>query len=217
MANVGEVRKLIGTSADTLRRWCDDDHFAMFLSPGATPPKGDERFFNAHDLRVLNYISTARKSHAGIEDIRKRLSRMKDSGWAGLPDVPDSWKRATGGEVAVTEVTELLTHTAELATLQTQVGYLRDERDNAVERAETVRRELDTMRADASASQSRVHALEVELAESQGRVSTLEARLQQYAITGGDQPLPVGAIIVSALVAGAVLVAAALVLARLLL
>lgn len=216
MANTGEVCKLLGVSNDTLRRWSNDEHFGRFLSPAATPPKGEERNYSEHDLRVLHFVASSRKDHASIEDIRQRLTRMRDSDWAGLPDIPEGWKRATGGEVPVKDVSEIVARTAELATLQAQVSHLREERDHAVERANQMQAKLDDLERSERTTQGELNALRVDLEAERGRVSTLEARLQAYSITG-DKPTPIALIIVAALVAGAVLVALALVLARLVL
>jgi hypothetical protein len=55
------------------------------------------------------------------------------------------------------------------------------------------------------------------LCQARGEVATPQARLQAYAITGGDRPIPVALIIVAALAAGAILVLVTIVVARLVL
>lgn len=215
MTTVSEVSNMIGTSPDTLRRWCTEEYTA-FLSPGATPGKGEVREFNTHDLRVLNYVATKRRIHRPHGEIREDLARFQAGGWAELPDVPEEWQQQTTGQITVAEAGERASHVAELTALTVENRNLRDRLQEARESVDQLQSRLQAVERSERATAGEVNDLRVQLSDARGEVNTLQARLQAYAITG-DTPTPVALIIVAALVAGAVLVALALVLARLVL
>ncbi len=215
--NTKEVADLIGTTPDTLRRWASQDYTA-FLSPGATPPKGDDRRFNEHDLRVLNYVSTSRDTGMPHDKIRATLTDMRSDGWKDLGPIPDEWtKPPADGRIAMSEAGEQAQQIARITALEMQVVNLRERLDEALERAEKAERELENLRAMQNTTDAQMHTAELELERAKGQVSALEARLSAYAITGGDNPIPVAVIVVvTALVAVAVVILV-FVVARLLL
>ncbi len=218
--NTATIARLIDVSPDTVRRWCDTrDYYGAFLSPGATPGDGIEREFNRHDLRVLHYIATERNfSKTPHELIKTALAGMQASGYAELPDVPDQWTAPPqDGRIAVNEASENAQQLAELTTLQIVNQTLREKLIDATERAERLQRDLDHLRSEKNVAETQVHSLELELERARGEVSTLQARLQSYAITGGERPIPVLLIILAALVVGALMVLITMVVVRLIL
>ena len=56
---VKQVAELVGTSPDTVRRYAE--RFQVFMSPSATPPKGQARTFTPFDVNVLAYVVTLKQ------------------------------------------------------------------------------------------------------------------------------------------------------------
>lgn len=212
--NVSSAARLVGTSPDSLRRWCEE--YAAFLSPSATPPKGVERDFNTHDLRILNYISAQRKAHALHDAIKDQLAAMQRDRWAELPPVPDDWQDGPAdGRIAVSDAAQHSQHLAEIAAQGIVIAQLRESLQNATERAERAERELSHLQASERATEGEKHALEVELATARGEITTLQARLSAYALTG-DRPLPLAVIVLVTALAAVVIVLVVFAVARLL-
>ena len=94
---------------------------------------------------------------------------------------------------------------------------MRDRLEEALERAEKAERELDNLRSTQSATDAQMHTAELELERAKGQVAGLEARLSAYAITSGDNLIPVAAIVVVTALAAVAVVVLVFVVARLLL
>jgi DNA-binding transcriptional MerR regulator len=213
--NVSSVARLVGTSPDSLRRWCEE--YAAFLSPSAVPPKGTERDFNTHDIRILNYIGAQRKAHALHDEIREQLVTMQRDGWAGLPPMPEEWQDGPAdGRIAVSEAAQHSQHLAEIAAQGIVIAQLREALQDATGRAERAERELSHLQASERATAGEKHELALELERARGEVATLQARLSAYALTG-DRPLPLAVIILVTALAVAAVVVVLLVVVRLVL
>jgi DNA-binding transcriptional MerR regulator len=212
--NTKEISDLLGVVPNTIRRWCEEYH--QYLSPTASPPKGKTRVFTPHDLRVLHYVSVLRDKGEPFETVAARLQAMHSDDWADLPDVPPEWLQPEE-QMPVTVAASKAYDVAQIAVLQRELEFSRRQLTEAKERVSALESELHALRASSASQGDTIHTLELELNTARGQVAALEARLSAYAITGGDNPIPVAAIIVfTALVAVAV-VAAVFVLARLLL
>jgi hypothetical protein len=209
--------RLIDVSASTLRRWCDA--YAVYLSPGANPPRGKVMILSDHDRRVLALVASMRNMGHEQPDILARLDELRGNEWRALPELPSEWG-GVGESVAVDVAASRAADLAQLAVLQSELQHTRLALQDALQRAEKLESELDSLRTETSASErasdARIHSLEVELTAARGEVRELQARLAAYAITGGDKPIPVAVIVAVALLAGAVLVALAFILARVL-
>ena len=72
MRQVSDVAKIFGVDRDTIKRWCLE--FADYLSPVATPPKGQTRFFDDSDIRVLAVIFYYWEEEPDFENIRYCLN-----------------------------------------------------------------------------------------------------------------------------------------------
>jgi DNA-binding transcriptional MerR regulator len=217
--NTATIARLIDVSPDTVRRWCDTrDYYGAFLSSGATPGDGFEREFNRHDLRVLHYVATGRSvSKTPHDQIKSALTVMRSNDYAELPDVPDQWIASPqDGRIAVNEASEQASQLAELTALQIINQTLRERLVEAAERAESLQRELNHLKATQSATESQVHSLEVELERVRGEVSALQARLASYSLTG-DRPIPLVILLAITALAVTVLVIVLLVVVRLVL
>ncbi len=213
--NVSSVARLVGTSPDSLRRWCEE--YAPYLSPSAVPPKGTERDFNTHDIRILNYIGAQRKAHALHDEIREQLVTMQRDGWAGLPPLPAEWDEPPAdGRIAVSDAGQHAQHLAEIAAQGIVIAQLRESLQDATGRAERLEHELHHVQASERATEAEKHDLAIELERARGEVATLQARLSGYALTG-DRPLPLAVIILVTALAAVAVVLLVLVVVRLVL
>lgn len=203
----------MGTSSNTIRRWIAEFH--AYLTPTAHPPKGKPRVLAPHDQRVLHYVNAARNGGQPVETIHARLSAMQSDEWEGLPEIPPEWDQR-GDTITVPAAASRAYDMAQLAVLQKDLEYTRQALEAATERAESLLAELEAVRADKGASDSRIHALELELSTARGEVDTLRARLAGYALAG-DRPLPLAVIILVTALAVAALVIVLLVVVRLVL
>lgn len=206
-----ELADLVGVTTNTIRRWCDEFH--KYLTPQASPPKGKPRVLTSHDARVLQYVAAARDAGQPIEMVIARLDAMQADDWQGLPDTPPEWDQR-GDTITVPAAASRAYDVAQIAVLQRDLEYTRQALEAATGRAESLLAELEAVRADKGASDSRVHALELELSAARGQVDTLRARLAGYALAG-DRPLPLAVIIGATALAVALLVIVLLVVARL--
>lgn len=212
---MSSVARLVGTSPDSLRRWCEE--YAAFLSPSAVPPKGTERDFNTHDICILNYIGAQRKAHALHDEIREQLVTMQRDGWAGLPPLPEEWQDGPAdGRIAVSEAAQHSQHLAEIAAQGIVIAQLRESLQGATERAERAERELSHLQASERATEAEKHELALELERARGEVSTLQARLAAYSITG-DKPVSLPVLVAVTALAAVAVVLVVLVVVRLVL
>lgn len=128
--------ELAQVSPNTLRNWTG--LFEPYLSPNASPPKGQPRILTDHDVQVLNYVSTLRDTGMSIEAIGERLHELQAGNWTELPAVPQEW-RDGGDSVSVEMAASRASELAQLAVLQTELQHTRQ----ALELAETRVRELE--------------------------------------------------------------------------
>lgn len=211
-----ELSTLLGVASNTIRGW--GRTFRDFLTPSATPKKGQPRRYSRHDQRVMYLIATLKRTSMSEEMIFERLVEMRDQNWTGLPDLPPEW-----GEVDDTGVLEVVhsehraRELAQVQVLQAEISRLTADLQNAQSHAKALETELDALKNEANVSSSKIHALELELSSARGEVAELKARLSAYAITGGDRPLPVALIIVVSAMAAVLVVVVVFVIARLLL
>jgi len=212
---------LLGVSGMTLRRW--SDRFEQFLTPAATPPAGENRSFQHHDQRVMLLIRDLRDANIKFEDIEDRLHTEKENDYATLPDVPAEWAGQPEETIALSLAGARASEMVSIATLQTQLQHanqqiadIKQQFQEARERAEKLEHELSQARASQTATAGQKQALELELERARSDARELQARLGAYTL-GGERPVSPLLLIVGALVAGAVLVALAFVLASLLL
>ncbi len=210
--------RLIDVSASTLRRWCDA--YAVYLSPGANPPKGKVMILSDHDRRVLALVASMRNMGHEQPDILARLDELRGNDWRELPELPGEWG-GVGESVAVDVAASRAADLAQLAVLQSELQHTRLALQNALQRAEKLESELDSLRTETGASErasdTRIHSLEVELTAARGEVRELQARLAAYAITGGDKPIPVAVIVAVTAMAAVLVVLVVLIVARLVL
>ncbi len=233
--NPAELAKKIDVSGDTLRRWTKE--YRDFLSPSATPPKGQPRIMSEHDQRVLHMVKSLRDAGQDREAIITTLHREQEDGWAGLPSVPDGWQSpAIRADVAASRATELAT----VAALQTQLQHVTRALEDAQRRVMTLEQSLEQaaererqLRDDSVARERALneHAaeidqqrqvLQVSLLEAKADVTRLEgdlkaqsARLEAYSF-GRERPIHIVYIVAGALLFGALLVAIIFVVASLL-
>lgn len=213
--NVKAVSDLIGISPASLRRWTGE--YAEFLSPGATPPLGDDRRLNEHDIRVLHYIGASREAGMAHDKIKQQLIDWQRDGWTELPHIPDEWTSPPqDGRIAVSEAREESSALATVAAQQVVIQTLREQLETASDRAEKLQQDLDHLQATQRATESEVNALRVDLERARGEVAALQARLSAYTLTG-ERPIPLALIILVTALAAVVIVLIVFVVARVLL
>jgi DNA-binding transcriptional MerR regulator len=232
--NPAELAKLIEVSGDTLRRWTRE--YRDYLSPSATPPKGQPRIMTEHDQRVMLLIRTLRNAGQDRDAIILTLQREQENGWSNLPPLPENWGTPTiRADVAASRASELAT----VAALQTQLQHvtkaLEDaqrrvasleealaeaaERERAL-REESIARER-ALRDQAAEVERERQELQIRLLEAKGDVTRLEGDLKAYAARleaysfGRERPIHIVYIVAGALLFGALLVALIFVIASL--
>jgi DNA-binding transcriptional MerR regulator len=206
-----QLATLLDTSEDTIRRW--SAHFAMYFSPSANPPKGEDRAYTERDVRIMAYISALRNMGNSLKTIAERL---ETTDLDTLPEVP-GWERPEPAMIPAEQAGAVL----EVAQLRSALRSAEQERDRALavlteakERVTALEQALEAARQDTTVHADRVHQLQIELAEANGRVAALEGQLQAYSLAG-RQVGPV-ALVGIVLVAALILVVTLLVIARLL-
>lgn len=209
--NVKAVGRLIGASSDTVRRWTSE--YSEFLSTAAVPGFGRERKYSQHDIRVLAYISAARELGRSLDEIREELVGLQKGGWADLPPSPPEWNTPEqDGRIAVVDAREESQAIATVAAQQVIIQTLREQLQEAQDRAENLQRRVDNLETSSNTTQAEVSELRVQLAEARGQVETLKARLGAYHL-GGDKPIsPLALIGLVALVTVAVVILIALIM-----
>lgn len=205
----------IGTHPDTIRRWTKK--YAPFLSNSATPKKGSSRVYTRHDAAVMQFIGAQRDAGLDLDDIYKRLVELRDQQWENLPAAPDVWfEQERDDAISLKVASERASELAQVAVLQNELTHTREMLQEAQQREFQLQHDLENLQASERASSGEIADLKLQLAQEQGNVAALKAQLQQYAL-GGNQPLPVGAIIVRVALVMVVIVLCVFVVARLLL
>lgn len=233
--NPAELAKLIDVSGDTLRRWTKE--YRDFLSPSATPPKGQPRNMSEHDQRVMKMIKSLRDAGQDREAIIDTLRREQENDWAGLPSAPEDWRAsAVRSDVAASRANELAT----VAALQTQLQHvtraleeaqyrvtaLEQSLEEAAERERQIRDESATREREINEHAAEIdrqrQALQINLLEARTEVARLEgdlkaqvARLEAYSF-GRERPIHIVYIVAGAVLSGALLVVIIFVVASLL-
>ena len=200
--NMKKVADKLGVVPNTVRNWIDEYH--QFLSSSAHPPKGRTRVLTAQDVRILHYIAAARDIGQPLETITAKLQAMQDDNWQDLPAVPHDWSDPEE-TIPVTIAANKAYDVAQIAVLQRDLDHAQQALQLAESRVEQLERDNAALQASQTASEAEKHDLQIKLTAARGEVETVKARLQSYAITGGDRPIPVALII--AVTAAAVLIA----------
>ena len=139
-----ELATLLNISTPSLRRWCSD--YAAYLSPGASPPKGKPRVFSEHDERVFVLITHLRDAGLEKDDITVRLDAEQQRGWQGLPELPSEFNMMNVPSVPADQAASRAYEMAQVAALQTQVQFLRQQNQElslALESARTRVEEIE--------------------------------------------------------------------------
>jgi DNA-binding transcriptional MerR regulator len=214
--NVKAVARLIDTSPDSVRRWTAI--YVDYLGATATPPSGGERRYTPHDVKVLSFISGQRKADASHENIREALTAMRLNDWRDLPEIPQDWfSGPADGRIAYSDAGEQAQQLATVTALQIQNQTLRQQLQEATERAETYERELNHLRASDQSAQGQIHNLELQLERERAAVRELHARLSGYAVGRGGQPVPLLVLVLGVALAVVVVVVVLLITVRLVL
>lgn len=71
---VAQAAALAGVSPTSVRNWCAQ--FAQYLSPGASPPAGEERLLTAGDVATLQQIAQWRQQRMGYDAIAQGLAEL---------------------------------------------------------------------------------------------------------------------------------------------
>jgi len=212
---VTSLARLLDVSVGTVRRWVGDDIYGPFLTPSASPSKGNTRIMTEHDQRVLYYVAQLREIGMSQDAIVERLKHMQENDWVDLPPLPGEWD-GTGEtlpvDVAATRASEMV----QSAVLQKEIQHLREALELAQSRLKELESQLQTVsgekdelvqqkHAQEQEFSQQKHTLELEVSQAKGEVSRLEAELKAYGMTyslGGDKPVsPVWIILVTALTA----------------
>ena len=69
--STGHLANLFGVSRETVRKWAIE--FEQYLSPGASPPKGQYRSFTDDDVRALALVSQSKDIGLTYEDVHASL------------------------------------------------------------------------------------------------------------------------------------------------
>lgn len=184
--NTKRLSDLLNVTTNTVRRWCDT--YEDFLSPTATPAKGQTRVLSELDQRVLLYVSALRDTGETPDDIRDRLNELQANHWQNLPGLPAGWSEPENlmpVTVAAAKAREL----AEVAVLQRELTHVRAELERVTEGRERLREDLASERGARADLQDKLHASEVQIATLEGQVATLEARLESFHSLTGGRPL----------------------------
>lgn len=127
MATVGDVAGILRVSPQTVRTWVGE--FSTYLSPQATPPKGQARTFSPEDVSVLALVATMRENLAPYEAIHAALAsgeRMEPlSSQNEAHEAPSGATDSQPGQTAATMALELVK--GQVESLQNERDYLRDQ------------------------------------------------------------------------------------------
>lgn len=190
---VGSLANCLGVARDSVRRWSKD--YQPYLSKGANPFAGHDRAYTRHDASVLWFVSVQRQTRTSHAAIREQLEQLRAGGWSDLPDVPDRWFAGPAdGRVTIAEVAQDATTLAQMAGLQVEVQNLLEKLQEAISRANSLQLTLDHERSLRTASEARIHTLELDAERAQADVRELRAHLAGYAMSSG-KPIPFPTII----------------------
>lgn len=210
---VTEFSKLADISVATARRWVS--LYEPFLTPSATPPKGETRVLSPHDQRVLYYAAQLRDAGLSSDVIVERLKQMQADDWHGLVELPPEWNNSDG-TMPVSLAASRASEVAQVAVLQNEHQHIRQALQLAEGRMRELEEKLQSTEADKSALTGEKHTLEVELAQTKGEVSRLEAELKAYGMAyslGGSKPVSVVWIIAATALIATIIVIVAFVVA----
>lgn len=165
----GELAALLDVSTSSIKTWAQE--FGDFLSPRAQGGSQLHRFFDDQDARIMGHIADLRKQNVSWDDIRANLSRLEETNWQDLPDLPNA-------PPGVGPVPMMPTQAAETAIEQQQQLFLkelawRDDRIDALEE------ELDSERAAHNETRQELTdqliTAKGELGELHGKLETVES------------------------------------------
>lgn len=185
------LARLLNVSVGTIRRWVGDDVYGPFLTPSASPAKGNTRIMTEHDQRVLYYVAQLREMGLSQDAILERLRRMQESDWRDLPPVPAEWDGKGDTlpmEVAANRASEMV----QSAVLQKELQHVREALQLAESRVEELETQLQTVTGEKDELVEQKHTLELEISQAKGEVSRLEAELKAYGMAyslGGERPV----------------------------
>lgn len=216
------LARLLDVSVGTIRRWVGDDVYGAFLTPGASPAKGNTRIMTPHDQRVLFFVAQMREIGASQDAILERLRRLQEDDWRDLPPIPSEWD-GSGDTLPLDVAANRASEMVQSAVLQKELQHLREALQLAVSRAEELEMQLQAISGERDElseqkhtleleTSRRVHTLELEVSQARGEAARLEAELNAYSMTyslGGKKPVsPVWIVLVTALIVTVIVVIA---------
>jgi DNA-binding transcriptional MerR regulator len=157
MATTSDIARLFNVSGQTIRVWCKE--FALYLSPGATPPDGETRSFTEDDVAVFALAARMRQeAQATYEQIRQALAEgerghpPREDPSMEYPPAPVLWGQLQAAR-------------GELKAVEDRIGDLKEDR-------ELLRREL------AAEREARLRALE-RAAQAEAEVRVLREQQER--------------------------------------
>jgi DNA-binding transcriptional MerR regulator len=147
MATVGDVAGGLGVGAQTVRDWCEE--FKEFLSPTATPPKGQVRTFSESDLAVLALVARMRSDMTGYDLIKQALGQGERG------ELPQSEEASASTALVIRQQyeqrlsiiqQEMADREGELRATKEERDYLRGHVQQVTERAVRAETELEIFR-----------------------------------------------------------------------
>jgi DNA-binding transcriptional MerR regulator len=175
MYTTKQVGAIFGRSHETIRLWAEE--FQPYLEPLATPGKGRNRSFTEADLEVLALIAKMKEEGFNFEDIHQSLKHGQRGTPPGIaPEEAQSLVRTESERRLFIQLQEL----------QSQLRLAYDERDRALQAAESARTfELQVARMESELAYLRTE-LEKEKSHSQAQTENEKLLHQQLGELRGE-------------------------------
>ena len=165
-----QVVKMTGVSLAGIRNYCT--RYGAFLSPGATPPKGQPRLFTAQDVRLIAFIrdrTAGGLNHDQIDQALQGGELEEFTDWQIGELEGEEQPQETAGEAAPGAGGGELVASTQLAALE---AVLNDYR----RREDTLQARIDQAREREERLQGQLQQLQRELGEAQGELKNLKGR-----------------------------------------
>lgn len=143
---VGDLARALDVTTQTVRSW--SDLFQDFLSPSATPPRGEVRAYTEEDAAVLALVGKLRAQAKNFDEIRAMLEEGQR---ATLP--------SGEGEAADEMYPPVPILAAQLARREGELDAIKEERDRLLKELETARAAWLDAEKKAAAAQAEARLL----------------------------------------------------------
>lgn len=170
MHTVTALAKYLGVTPATIRRWSSE--FGDYLSPHASPPKGETRIYSDDDAAALALVATMRHANADYQNIIASLAAGDRGQWSPESnqrpqDAPGQAETGEGSSFPL--VVQL---TAKAANLEGELTATKAELD----------RRIDELKEAQTAAQS----AEIRAAIAESKLADLLAQSDDKTLAAGE-------------------------------